>query len=630
MSVSAGAAFVQNVSQALANPHTFSGTGAVKILCNTQLNADASVVYTAGELAGLTGTSAPTASTTGTGTARLYGVNSGVGLITQDYSTATQLYSTAYASGVDLPSLINFYSVRLGTTITNVGTFDYTGVATSYGTKIAIWLDDANSLTGNVITLRNTSSNTGTTTLTGGIQRYDAQAGSMTLYIYGGNTSTRTLSLSGTFTENSTTSPLALDVAAPGNAIFDVSSSANNFSGSISVNTSGSLTLKSASSIGKYVSGSGSLSVQSGSVLILDNSSGMTLDRQSTLTIAGTGRSSAGALRNTAGDNTLTVGGITMTGTTSIAVDTSTSLVLDNRGAMTGSGYGVTKIGSGELTMNYTANTFTGAVTISAGTLTATKLANTSSSSSLGTGAGTSAISIANGTTLKFTGTGTDSTNRSLTLPGTGTATLTASGSGAITYTALTGFAGTAVTLNGTATTANTISASLTSTGTITKSGAGKWVLTNTSYSGTTTVSDGTLDFNAQTASIGNISVSGGILANGTLTPTSTFTLTGGQVTATMAGTSKTITASSGTPEIAPSAGANTVSGTTTVSGGTLRLTTESDVSIPATGRVLGTTSATVQSGAAMRTSTGTLQKGRMRYGGNLTFQAGSTLYIGG
>jgi fibronectin-binding autotransporter adhesin len=195
----------------------------------------------------------------------------------------------------------------------------------------------------------------------------------------------------------------------------------------------------------------------------------------------------------------------------------------------------------------------------------------------------------------------------------------------------LTGFAGTGLTLNGTATTSNTISAALSSTGTITKSGAGKWVLSGAlTYTGTTTVTDGTLDYNAQTVSIGNISVSGGVLANGTLTPTSSFTLTGGQVTATMAGTSKTITASSGTPEIAPSAGANSLSGTTTVSGGTLRLTTELDVSTPATGRVLGTTDTTVQNGAALRTSTGTLQKGRMRYGGNLTFQAGSTLYIGG
>jgi hypothetical protein len=97
-----------------------------------------------------------------------------------------------------------------------------------------------------------------------------------------------------------------------------------------------------------------------------------------------------------------------------------------------------------------------------------------------------------------------------------------------------------------------------------------------------------------------------------------------------MAGTSKTITASSGTPEIAPTAGANTLSGTTNVTGGTLRLTTELDVSSPATGRVLGTTNTTVSNGAAIRTSTGTAQKGRMRYGGNLTFNSGSALYIGG
>jgi autotransporter-associated beta strand protein len=271
---------------------------------------------------------------------------------------------------------------------------------------------------------------------------------------------------------------------------------------------------------------------------------------------------------------------------------------------------------------------------VSAGTLTVTKLANSgalsANNSSIGRGSTTPAVTLANGTTLKFTGSGTDSTNRSLTLPGTGTVTLDASGAGTITYTALTSFAGTTIALAGSSTGSNTLSASLSGGGNVSKSGAGKWVLTNSTHSGTTTVSAGTLDFNAQTVSIGNISVSGGVLANGTLTPTATVGLTGGQVTAGLAGTSKTITASSGTPEIAPTSGANSISGTTTVSGGTLRLTTELDVSIPATGRVLGTTNATVQNGAAIRTSTGTAQKGRMRYGGNLTFNAGSSLYIGG
>ncbi|MFM7859495.1 MAG: hypothetical protein ACKO96_48115, partial [Flammeovirgaceae bacterium] len=69
---------------------------------------------------------------------------------------------------------------------------------------------------------------------------------------------------------------------------------------------------------------------------------------------------------------------------------------------MSGAGFGITKIGLGEIGLGTFANTYTGAITISNGTLTVGNLQNTNTASSLGTGAGTSAIALTG--TLKYTG----------------------------------------------------------------------------------------------------------------------------------------------------------------------------------------------------------------------------------
>ncbi|MBZ9709428.1 autotransporter-associated beta strand repeat-containing protein [Mesorhizobium sp. ESP7-2] len=234
-------------------------------------------------------------------------------------------------------------------------------------------------------------------------------------------------------------------------------------------------------------------------------------------------------------------------------------------------------------------NGFTGVTTV---TVVASTLANIGSNSSFGTGNANSQIQI-NGGTLSYTGgaAGTDRTwlfsnNASFSNNGSGGLTLT----GAVQFDAAASLD--VLNLGGSYGGVNTISSNITGSGSIAMNGAGTWVLSgNNSYTGTTTVTAGTLVAGGATAfnQLSGATVDGGMLdlggfdygftklegaggqvdidsgsltlnvANGT-TATYSGTIVGaGDFTKTGAGTQVL-------------KGANTYTGNTTISGGTLEL----------------------------------------------------------
>ena len=168
----------------------------------------------------------------------------------------------------------------------------------------------------------------------------------------------------------------------------------------------------------------------------------------------------------------------------------------------------LTKAGAGLLVLS-NANTYTGATSITGGTLSVSALANGGSASGIGQSADDAAnLLLSKSTTLRYTGAAA-ATNRLFTLNGGGTNnsthTIDASGTGAVNFTNTGNMAyGTAnkkrvLYLTGSNTGDNTLWAAIDNNGTqavsITKSGAGTWVLAGTSaYTGATTVNAGTLD----------------------------------------------------------------------------------------------------------------------------------------
>ena len=310
-------------------------------------------------------------------------------------------------------------------------------------------------------------------------------------------------------------------------------SGANTYTGTTSINA-GTLKLGvssiSATSGPLGATGVGTTTVASGAVLDLNGNS-LTGACNEGITLNGTGLTAlaAGALTNTGADasysgaitlganstitatssGTLTISGTVATGAFSLTLDGATG----SSGTMSGiisTPTSVLKNGAGTWTLSGT-NTYTGATTVSAGTL---KLGNPSA---LGTTAGIT--SVTSGGVLDINGI-TLSTAEPLTLNGAG---LTALAAGALTNTGADASYSGAITLGANSTITATSSGTLTvsgnvsngafalsldgamgSTGTMSgiistptsvlKNGAGTWTLSGTNtYTGTTTITAGTL-----------------------------------------------------------------------------------------------------------------------------------------
>lgn len=151
---------------------------------------------------------------------------------------------------------------------------------------------------------------------------------------------------------------------------------------------------------------------------------------------------------------------------------------------------GLTKVGGGILTLTGN-NTYTGATTITAGTLRAGSVTALSESSAFTVGSSAILDLVSNSTVGSLAGSGT------VNLGTAGAANLTAGGNDTDTE----------------------FSGSLTGTGNLTKAGSGTMVLSGTSagYSGTTTVNDGALSI-ANLAAVGN----GDLVVTGTIVATTT------------------------------------------------------------------------------------------------------------
>jgi fibronectin-binding autotransporter adhesin len=238
------------------------------------------------------------------------------------------------------------------------------------------------------------------------------------------------------------------------------------------------------------------------------------------------------------------------------------------------------------------ANTYSGATSITTITAVASTLADIGGNSSFGTGSADSQIHINNGA-LQYTGDG-DGSNRTWMF--SNNATLRNNGSGGLTLTGAAefnpGLGLDVLHLAGTYAGVNTISGNLTGSGSVSMNGAGTWVLSGAnSYTGTTTVTTGTLAAGSATAfnPLSGATVNGGELDLGGFdTGFTRLDGTGGTVdlgagdltlnvaTGVTANYAGTITGSGGLTKTGGGtqtlAGTNTYSGATNLGGGTLAL----------------------------------------------------------
>jgi fibronectin-binding autotransporter adhesin len=200
-------------------------------------------------------------------------------------------------------------------------------------------------------------------------------------------------------------------------------------------------------------------------------------------------------------------GGGTMGGDVHLGGNTLTlsapSGVVAYAGAISGTG-GLVKVGGFTQQLTGCASSYTGATTITGGTLEVSCLGDGGANSSIGASAGTAGNLVLNGGTLSYVGTG-DSTDRLLTLGASATSALDASGTGAVVFTNTGAVAFSSpnttqtVTLTGTSGLNNSLGLQITDNGSgktgLSKTGLGTWILTNpgSTYTGVTTITGGVL-----------------------------------------------------------------------------------------------------------------------------------------
>jgi len=196
----------------------------------------------------------------------------------------------------------------------------------------------------------------------------------------------------------------------------------------------------------------------------------------------------------------LGTGAVTLGASRTVTVSANTLTV---GGAISGTGFSLTKNGTGTLSLTSATSNYNGVTTINAGILSVSTLAAGGSVSSIGNSTNAAANLIINGGTLQYLGSGA-ATDRLFTIGSSG-ATIDSSGTGALTMnnTGSIAYTGTNIsptlTLTGTNTGANTLAGIIANNGTgvtsVVKNGAGNWTLTGANtYTGGTTINNGLLE----------------------------------------------------------------------------------------------------------------------------------------
>ncbi len=421
-----------------------------------------------------TGAGALALTKNGTGTLTLSGANTYDGATTISVGALNAQSNTALGNATAGTSVTSGAALELQNNITITGE-----ALTLNGTGVTAAPNGA---------LRNVSGNntwTGTITI-GSPSTIKSEAGTLSLAGALVSTAARALTFSGdgnttvtgVFGNNTTdTGAFASTLTKNGNGTLTLAG-ANTYTGATSI-AAGTLEIRNGAGLGTTA---GTTSVTGGATLALSNN----ITSAEPLTLNGQGVGGAGAIRSLSGTNTLT--GTIALGTASyLGVDAGT---LTATGVISGTP-SLTKVGNGTLVLSG-ANTYTGATAVTAGIVSITNAA--------ALGGGTGVTTISTGATLAVNGSGL-TVAENITLNGGGVSNL-----GAIQNTGGSNTLTGNLTMTADATIGSSAGTTLTATGTIASSGgaynlvkadAGTLVLTGVNtYTGTTTVRNGTLSLN--------------------------------------------------------------------------------------------------------------------------------------